>query len=279
MSCATTDRHGRIIRYLRISVTDRCNMRCWYCSAPEGARRLGPKDLLSFDEIEAVARAAAGLGFDKLRLTGGEPLMRPSIIDLVARLAAIEGIDEVTMTTNGSLLADAAADLAAAGLSRVNVSIDSLDPERFAEVTGGGDLARVLAGVDAARRAGLTPIKLNCVVDRPPGHQGPVDAMAQPGARSVAEYAAQHGYQVRFIPRMDIHRGEFSVVQGGIGGDCSRCDRLRLSSDGLLRPCLFSDLTYSVRLLGPEHALRNAITAKPAAGGPAEHDWMRGIGG
>ena len=264
------DGFGRTINYLRISVTDRCNLRCRYCM-PDGPTRLLPREeILSFEEIVAVAQAAVGMGFTKVRLTGGEPLVRRDIDALVVMLAGIEGIQDLAMSTNGILLADYADALANAGLHRVNISLDSTDPQHYAQITGGGDVQRVLAGIDAARAAGLLPIKLNCVVS---------ESSAEPDAVGVADFARQNDLQVRFIHAMDTATGTFSVVEGGSGGDCPRCNRVRLSSDGMVRPCLFSDLVFSVRKLGAAQALKQAIRSKPVAGGPCTHNWMHGIGG
>lgn len=264
------DRFGREITYLRISVTDRCNLRCVYCMPEEGVPLVRAQDILSFEEIAQVARAAAEMGVTKVRLTGGEPLVRRDIATLVAMLAAMPGIRDLAMSTNGILLADHAHALAAAGLHRVNVSLDAVSPERYAHITRGGDVNRALAGIAAAREAGLEPVKLNCVVARSPD---------EPDARAAARFAAREGLEVRFIERMDPAEGTFAVVHGGSGGDCARCNRLRLSSDGLIRPCLFSDLGFSVRELGPFEALRRAVGDKPEAGGPCAHNWVRSLGG
>jgi len=264
------DSFGRLINYLRISVTDRCNLRCQYCMPDGLARLLRHEEILSFEEIVEVARTAVGMGFTKVRLTGGEPLVRRDIEQLVAMLAKIEGIEDLAMSTNGILLGDHADALAAAGLHRVNVSLDSMDPQRYAQITGGGDLQRVLAGIGAARQAGLVPIKLNCVV---------TESSVEPDARAVARFAMDNGLEARFIHIMDFATGKFSVVEGGAGGDCPRCNRVRLSSDGMVRPCLFSDLAFSVREMGAAGALEQAIQEKPAAGNPCTHNWMHGIGG
>ncbi len=264
------DPFGRSIDYLRVSVTDRCNLRCRYCMPAEGVRRLRHEDILSFEEIAEVVTVAVGMGVRKLRLTGGEPLVRRNVVDLVAALARIDGIEDLAMTTNGVLLAEHAAALAAAGLDRVNVSLDTTDPQRYRQRTRGGDVRQVFAGIAAAREAGLTPVKLNCVVD------GEADA---PDAEAVRQYAGEHGLEARVIRVMHFATGEFSVVEGGLGGDCPRCNRLRLTSNGMVRPCLFSDLAFSVRRLGPAEALRRAMAEKPEAGGPCEHNWMYGIGG
>jgi cyclic pyranopterin phosphate synthase len=158
-------------------------------------------------------------------------------------------------------LAEFAQPLADAGLQRVNVSLDALDPERYAELTRGGDVRAVLEGIRAARAAGLTPIKLNCVVRNSPDESD---------ARAVAAYGVEEGLEVRFIRRMNLAIGDFSVVIGGTGGDCSMCNRLRLTCDGMVRPCLFSDLGFSVRELGPREAIRRALLHKPKCGTTSE---------
>lgn len=264
------DPFGREINYLRVSVTDRCNLRCRYCMPQEGVELAPAQHILSFEEILEVVQAAVGIGVTKVRLTGGEPLVRRDIAILVGMLAGVPGIRDLAMSTNGILLAEHAHALAAAGLQRVNVSLDAMSPERYAHITRGGDVNCVLEGIAAAREAGLEPVKLNCVVDRSPD---------EPDAQAVARFAAREGLELRFIERMDPARGTFAVVHGGSGGDCARCNRLRLSSDGLVRPCLLSDLGFSVRELGPAEALRRAVGEKPAAGGPCAHNWVRALGG
>lgn len=260
----------RAIRYLRVSVTDRCNLRCRYCMPAEGVVPLSHQSILRFEEITAVAKTAVSMGMTKLRLTGGEPLVRRGVVSLVRMLAGIEGVKDLAMTTNGILLGEYAQDLAAAGLMRVNVSLDTLRAERYAEITRGGDIRLALAGIEAARRAGLRPLKLNCVY---------FESSSEPEAREVASFGREHGMEVRFIRRMDPASGSFWPVDGGSGGDCPLCNRLRLSADGMVRPCLLSDLEFSVRELGPEGALRRAIQEKPQAGGPCSPNRIRTAGG
>ena len=264
------DRFDRNITYLRISVTDRCNLRCRYCMPEEGVQLISHEDILSYDEITAFTRAAVAGGINKVRITGGEPLVRKGIASLVEMISAIEGVTDLSMTTNGILLSEYAAPLAAAGLMRVNISLDTLDPDKFRFVTRGGDITAVLKGIEAAQRAGLRPVKINCVIKSTPDEED---------ARSVAEYCMKEGLEVRFIRQMDLAAGTFSVVHGGSGGHCARCNRLRLTPEGMLRPCLFSDKGYSVRELGAEEALRRAVEEKPERGTVNHINGFYNIGG
>ena len=264
------DRYERQIRYLRVSVTDRCNLRCRYCVPTGYPVPAKPEDLLSFDEIAHFTANAVEFGVRTGRWTGGEPLLRDGLVDLVAMLASMTGIEDLAMTTNGTLLAPLAASLRAAGLQRVNVSLDTMDAKRFADITGGGDLAAVLDGIAAAKDAGLLPVKLNCVVR---------SSSTEPDARAVADFAEKQGLVVRFIRQMSLAEGIFSVVEQGNGGHCAQCNRLRLSSDGWVRPCLFSDVRFSVRELGVEEAIRRAVDGKPEAGGAASQHQMVQVGG
>ena len=264
------DRFGRTIDYLRISVTDRCNLRCRYCMPPSGVPLVAHESVLRFEEIVEVARCAIELGVKKIRLTGGEPLVRRHVVDLVRMLAPLQGLEDLSMTTNGLLLAQFAPSLAEAGLQRVNVSLDAIDPKEYAEITYGGDVQKVFEGIEAARQAGLKPIKINCVT----GTDG--DGR---NARDVAAFAEREGLIIRFIKQMDLAEGRFHVVVGGHGGDCPRCNRLRLTSDGQIRPCLFSNTSFSVRRLGAAKALCQAIAHKPEAGSVCTERPMHTIGG
>jgi cyclic pyranopterin phosphate synthase len=207
------DTFARRIRYLRISVTDRCNYRCSYCM-PEGeVVESSPRSaVLSFEELERVARVFAQLGVRKLRLTGGEPTVRKGIVELVARLAAVPGIEQVVMTTNGHLLDELAAPLARAGLAGVNVSLDTLDAARFAEVTGRGDLARVLAGIDAARAANLV-VKTNAVA---------LYGVNDDELAALCAAAWSRGATPRFIEHMPMSQGAFYDVARGISARAIR---------------------------------------------------------
>ncbi len=303
------DSFNRPISYLRISVTDRCNMRCMYCMPPEGVPSRSHEEILRYEEIELIVRAAASLGISKVRLTGGEPLVRLGFVELVRMLARIPGIDDLAMTTNGTLLARHAAELAEAGLKRVNVSLDTLKPERFRQITRQGDLVTVFEGIAAAREAGLVPLKVNTVVVRGLNDDEVVD---------FARLTLEDDWHVRFIELMplgantawagdgyvsidEVRRriedavGELMPAKVGIGNGparyyrlpgalgtigfispisehfCYQCNRLRLTADGRLRPCLLSDyeidlrtpLRQGVGLTEVRELLIRSIGAKP----------------
>ncbi len=251
------DRFNRTINYLRVSVTDRCNLRCVYCMPEEGVVPLKHADILSYEEILEVIKVAVESGIDKIRITGGEPLVRKGVVSLVSRISSLKGIRDLSMTTNGVLLEEFAQPLKDAGLHRINISLDALDPDRYRQLTRGGDVRRVIRGIEAAMKAGLDPVKINCVTGR---------SSDEPDARAVREFGRSMGLAVRFIPRMDLAAGEHGIVEGGEGGKCSLCNRLRLTANGKIRPCLFNDLEYDIRELGPEKALKMAILWKPESG-------------
>jgi GTP 3',8-cyclase len=264
------DRYNRTIDYLRISVTDRCNLRCHYCMPAEGIHLLRHEDILSFDEIVEVASIAAGMGLWKIRLTGGEPLVRRGITDLVRMLAAIPGISDLSMTTNGVLLGKFAAELKEAGLHRVNISLDTLDPEKYRLITRGGNIEDVLEGIEKAKEAGLHPIKINCVLG---------EFNDESDAETLKLFGEERGIAVRYIQKMDLSTGEFYVVEGGDGGKCSICNRLRLTSNGLVKPCLFNAIGFNVRKLGPKQAMLCALEHKPKCGTFNMKEQFYNIGG
>ncbi|MFP4179837.1 MAG: GTP 3',8-cyclase MoaA [Spirochaetaceae bacterium] len=264
------DSFNRRINYLRVSVTDRCNLRCTYCMPEEGVPFISHDDVLSFEEITETVRAAVSMGVNKVRLTGGEPLVRRGIVELVSMISEIDGIEDFAMTSNGILLSRYAGELKKAGLHRVNISLDTLDPEKYKEITRTGELSDVLDGIYAARDAGLFPIKLNAVI--------PADGDTAE-AKRVSDFGGSHGFQVRFIRQMDLRSGEFHVVEGGEGGNCTRCNRLRLSSSGIIYPCLFSDTGYDIRVMGIQEALTKAVEEKPAQGVVSRNNTFYGIGG
>ena len=264
------DRFNRSINYLRISVTDRCNLRCRYCMPEEGIRLLRHEDILSYDEITEFTRAAVKTGVTKVRITGGEPLVRKGIITLVEMIAGIEGITDLSMTTNGTLLKNFTGNLKKAGLNRVNISLDTLNPERYRYITRGGDLSLVLEGIEAAKGSGLLPVKINCVISA---------SKEEKDAREVAEFCSKNDLKIRYIRQMDLIKGDFSTVEGGSGGNCVTCNRLRLTANGMLKPCLFSDMEIDIRKTGYENAIKKAIGLKPESGTKNKNGGFYNIGG
>lgn len=264
------DCFGRKITYLRISVTDRCNLRCRYCMPEEGVHLLDRSMILSYKDIEDFTQIAVEMGVDKVRITGGEPLVRKGIVSLIERLSSIEGIKDLSMTTNGVLLSEYADDLKKAGLKRINISLDTVDADRYRDLTRGGDINRVFEGIYAAKRVGFNPIKLNCVVEKDSNEES---------ARGVAEYAFRKNLSVRYIPLMDLKNGVFGRVEGGDGGNCSECSRLRLTATGMLKPCLFNDLEFNIKELGAMRAIELALQHKPHRGGNNNTGCFYNIGG
>lgn len=264
------DRFNRHINYLRISVTDRCNFRCEYCMPPEGVPLKKHQDILSFIEIVEIVKKGTKLGLSKIRLTGGEPLVRKDLPKLVKMLSHIPEITDIGLTTNGVLLPKYAKQLKEAGLNRVNISLDTLDPQKFKRITRLGELQDVLRGIDAALEAQLLPVKINFV--RIPGRN-------EEDEQVVREFCEKKNLKLRFIRQMDLRTGEFYSVEGGKGGICEICNRLRLTADGFIVPCLHSELRYSTRNLGTEEAFKQAVQFKPEKGmGTTSHEFSN-IGG
>lgn len=264
------DRFGRNITYLRISVTDRCNLRCTYCMPEEGIEPINHSDLMSFEEITDFVKCAVSMGINKVRLTGGEPLVRKGIVNLVRMIREIEGVKDLSMTTNAVLLKQFAKPLKDAGLMRLNISLDTLDREKFKAISRRDFLPQVLEGIDEAIKCGFDKIKLNCVV---------LKDRNEPNALEVEAYAKEKGLEARFIRTMNLDTGEFWVVDGGNGGDCGICNRIRLSSDGKVLPCLFSDIGFSVREYGVCEAIRLAVESKPQKGTLSRSHEFYNVGG
>jgi cyclic pyranopterin phosphate synthase len=236
----------------------------------EGVPLKKHEDILSFGEITDVVRIGAKLGLTKIRLTGGEPLIRKDIAVLVKMLAEIDGITDIGLTTNGVFLPQLAKPLKAAGLNRVNISLDTMNHEKFREISRTGNLADVLKGIDAALEANFNPVKINFV--RIPG-------VNEEDEKSIRKFCAEKDLQLRFIRQMNLEKGEFYPVEGGAGGVCEICNRLRLTADGFLVPCLHSELRFNIREMGIEEAFKQAIQFKPEEGtGTKSHEFSN-IGG
>ena len=264
------DKFDRKINYLRISVTDRCNLRCTYCMPEEGIQLMDHTKIIRFEEIVDVVRISVGLGINKIRLTGGEPLARKGIVDLVRMIAEVPGINDFGLTTNGITLKKYARELKEAGLHRVNVSLDTINPEKYKQITRIGNIEDVLEGIFEAQKVGLTPIKINCVIK---------ESSQEPDAIEVAEFCKKNNIQIRYIHQMELKMGHFSVVEGGEGGDCVICNRMRLTANGNIKPCLFSNLEYNIREYGIEEAINKALYHKPECGSVNTNGAFYNIGG
>ena len=263
------DSFDRSITCLRVSVTDKCNLRCRYCMPEEGVPLRGHTELLSFEKLTEAVRAAVGLGITKVRLTGGEPLVRRGIVELVHMLAGIEGLAELAMTTNGTLLPRFARELRAAGLHRLNISLDTLDPARYREITRGGNLADALAGVRAALDAGF-PVKINMVV---------LEDTTEEEIAGMRRFAQGMGARVQLIRHYSLAREKADSSRFDRPASCAECNRIRLMADGMLKPCLHSDQEIPLDFSRPGESLREAILAKPARGGVCTNRAMTQIGG
>ncbi|MGB5924771.1 MAG: GTP 3',8-cyclase MoaA [Dehalococcoidia bacterium] len=306
------DPFGRSINYLRISVTDRCNLRCIYCMPPEGVPQMSHSEILSYEEIRAVVQAAAQLGISRVRLTGGEPLVRAELPELVKMLSRIEGIQELSLTTNGILLKNYALELKQAGLSRVNVSLDTLKANRFQHITRLGKLKDVLEGIEAAKEAGFQPVKINTVVMRNINDDEILDFATMTYAdgwhmrfielmpfKGVAEFVPsnelrQHTSLLGKLELCESITGNgpamyyrLAGAKGTIGfispltelSFCSRCNRMRLTPDGKLRPCLLGedeiDLKTPLRNNASTEELKRLIL-KAVASKPEHHHLEEG---
>lgn len=295
------DTFGRLHNNLRISVTDRCNIRCFYCMPEEGVKFEPRENLLTFEEIERFVHVAATLGVRKLRITGGEPLVRKGLPILIRKLVSIPGIEDIALTTNGVLLADHAAELYDAGLRRLNIHLDTLDRERFQRITRRDDLDRVLRGIDTALKLGFGPLKINAVG---------VKGLVEPDIVPLARFGREHGIEIRYIefmpldaqgiwdrtrvltaddmlamlsreigpleaiPEQDVRApateyrfadgiGRVGFIASVTRPFCLNCNRVRLTSDGKLRYCLFAIEETDVRALlrnsGSEEEIAAAI--------------------
>ena len=264
------DNYNRNISYLRISVTDRCNLRCSYCMPEEGIDLMAHEDLLSFEEIVNFIEEAVKTGITKVRLTGGEPLVRKGIVELVEKISSIKGLEDLALTTNGVLLEKYADDLAKAGLKRVNISLDTLNPKTYREITRCGNIEDVFKGIEASKKAGLSPIKINCV--RMPDS-------SETELIALKAYCKSNDLDLRFIRQMNLETGDFSIVEGGEGGNCKKCNRIRLTANGKVKPCLFNQNEFDVKKLGAKDAIKRTIESKPEEGSKNKIGKFYNIGG
>lgn len=236
----------------------------------DGIDLMAHEDVLSFEQITEFVKEAVSTGITKIRLTGGEPLVRKGIVDLVKSLSEIDGIDEIAMTTNGILLEKYAIQLAEAGLRRVNISLDTMNAEKYKNITRLGDINDVFKGIKAAQEAGLHPVKINCV--RMP--DADLDDLEE-----LKKFCDKNKLELRYIKQMDLATGEFSIVEGGKGGNCLECNRIRLTADGKVKPCLFNAKEFDINEFGIKKAIDKSINQKPEAGTKNKNGSFYGIGG
>jgi cyclic pyranopterin phosphate synthase len=305
-----TDSLGRQINYLRLSITDRCNMRCFYCMPREGVVKKQHDALLSYEELLLIAETAVAMGIEKIRITGGEPLVRRGLVSFLGKLAAIPGLRHLALTTNGLLLAEMATDLYLAGVQRLNVSLDSLQPSTFSTITRGGHLGRVLAGLDSAEQAGFPPPKINVVIMRGVNDDEILD---------FADMSRSRGNSIRFIeympavkdegwqrycisgeeilqrisarhqleqidkgpfagPSRDYRipgaRGSIGIITAVSGHFCNDCNRIRVTSTGQAKGCLFSDQKTDLLhwLRPPDRKGLTEVLKGIVSGKPERHD-------
>lgn len=293
------DKLGRDITYLRISLTDKCNLRCRYCMPEEGVCKRSHHEMMNEDEVVAAVEVAASLGIHKIRLTGGEPLVKKNIVSICRRVAAVEGIEEVCLTTNGILLPELAPSLKEAGVKRINLSLDTLDPERYAYITRIGKLEQFRAGLEAALTAGFDKVKINAVL---------IGGFNDDEIEQLANLTMEYPVDMRFIELMPIQnhdefgqeayvpysrvleklpeamplsrdggvaklyrlpgaKGNIGLISPVSAHFCGECNRLRLTADGKLKPCLHSADEYSIKGMdkdGMKAVFEQAIRNKPA---------------
>jgi cyclic pyranopterin phosphate synthase len=292
-----TDSHGRRINYLRLSVTDRCNLRCRYCMPAEGVPKLSHHDILSFEDLQRIAVQSIALGIEKIRITGGEPLVRRGVVDFLAKLATIRGVKEMVLTTNGLLLPEMAAELRRAGVQRLNVSLDSLNPETFATITRGGDLRQALDGIAAAEEAGFPPVKINMVVMRGINDGEVLDFAAltlrkpctvrfieymptrmEAGWKSLcvtgSEVLEQIASRYPLLPLDHSHAegparnfkiagaaGTIGVITPISNEFCESCNRIRVTASGMAKGCLFASEGVDLKpyLRGDDDKLKEVL--------------------
>jgi len=313
---ALLDSHGRSINYLRLSVTDRCNLRCRYCMPVQGMVKVGHDDILSYEELLLIARTAVAIGVEKIRVTGGEPLVRRGIIDFLRQLAAIPGLQRLVVTTNGVLLPEMALQLHDAGVESLNISLDSLRPENFAAITRGGDLRQVLDGIAAAESAGFRFIKINVVVMRGVNDDELEEfaalTLGRPWRVRFIEYMptlAEPGWTANVMPGAEILArlsrrfamsdeasenlagpARYQRIAGAAGlvgvitpiscHFCNECNRIRVTSRGIAKSCLFDRGTIDLRPLladGDDVRLREAL-CRTVAEKPDRHQLEKGSG-
>lgn len=263
------DKFNRKINYLRISVTDRCNLRCVYCMPEEGIQLMNHNEILRYEEIETVVKEAAALGINKVRLTGGEPLTRKNIESLIEKISNINEIEHLSLTTNGTLLADKAESLKKAGLTSINISLDTLDKERYEKITRGGNIKDVVDGIESAIDNKFL-IKLNMVVLKDLN----IDEI-----ENMQKFCNDRNIKLQLINHFNLNAQKQDNYKFDRPPKCSACNRIRLLSNGVLKPCLHSDMEYKINFENISDSLKQTILAKPEKGLVCSSKQMIEIGG
>ena len=264
------DYYNRKIDTIRVSVTDRCNLRCIYCYSDDEKKSIGD---IPISRITDIIRVAVTLGINRIKLTGGEPLVRRDIADIVYKISKIPGIEDISLTTNGTKLTDCAATLKEAGLNRVNVSLDTLDKEKFIRITGYDMLDLVFSGINEAKRVGLTPVKINTVL---------MDGINSNEIDDLRFFCNNNGLEFQLINQMTLDRDKKLSENSSSDKppDCKICNRIRLTADGKLLPCLFSENEIDISDFGSiEEAITKCIMLKPERGEKNSNKKMYQIGG
>jgi len=263
------DKFNREINYLRISVTDKCNLRCTYCMPEEGVPIRKHEDFLSFEQIKKIVQEAAKLGIKKIRLTGGEPLIKNGIEKLVEKISNIEGIEIVSMTTNGILLPQKANILKKAGLKSLNISCDTLGKKKYEKLTRGGDIQNVLKGIDAAIAAGFQT-KINMVI---------LENTEKKEIRNMQDFCDKKGIKLQLINHYSLVSEKQEHYTFDRPPNCANCNRIRLLADGSLKPCLHSNEEIKIGLNDIRDSLIKTILSKPKSGNVCSNRNMTEIGG
>lgn len=267
------DSFGRKITYARISLTDRCNLNCRYCRDEAGVEIVSHSELLRLEDIISIIKKLVDKGIEKVRLTGGEPLLRKNVVYLVEQLAKIKNLKDISMTTNGILLPKYAQSLHDAGLKRINISLDTLNAKKYRYITRGGKLSDVLIGIKTSKKVGFKPIKINTVL---------INGFNDNEKEAIKQFCKEFGLISRFIKEMNLSKGIWSGVEGdgkNETGLCRKCNKIRITCFGKILPCLFSDLSIDLKKIDFNDALKETLKIKPKQGNFNSSLSMKQIGG
>ena len=268
------DTYGRLIDTIRISVTDQCNLRCFYCYITENKNHNNPlyNNFLSFEKLYDILKVSVSLGIKRIKITGGEPLLRENIVDFIGMIKNIDEIEDISITTNGILLKEFAKDLKLSGLDRINVSIDSINRDIYSYITGSNELDTVLEGIEIAKNVGFDKIKINTVL---------LDCNKN-SIDDIKKYCVSNNFSFQLINEMDLNSNKENFNNFEVTNrppKCEFCNKIRITAFGELIPCLFSDISYKIDFNNIAYSIEQAINSKPIKGGKRESKAMYEIGG